>query len=62
MELSKAFDCVNSNTLCNKLSQLFVKRIANNCLKPCLTNREQVVDISACKYKSGTVSFGVLQG
>jgi hypothetical protein len=62
MDLSKAFDCVNSEILCNKLHLLGVRGISNNWLKSYLSNRKQVVDISGYRSKSKAINFGVPQG
>ena len=62
LDLTKAFDLVNHETLLNKLDHYGIRGIANTPLKSYLTNRKQYVQIKNEKSNFRTVEIGVPQG
>jgi hypothetical protein len=61
-DLSKAFDCVDYQTLICKLQHYGVKNIALKLLFSYLNSRTQIVDINGIKSSGSRVTMGVPQG
>ena len=62
LDLSKAFDTVNHETLIYKLDHYGIRGPANNLLKSYLSNRKQFVKIGKHKSKLKNITCGVPQG
>lgn len=61
-DLSKAFDCVNHDTLVRKLHHYGVRSKASELLTSYLSNRIQKVDINGKRSSGARVTMGVPQG
>lgn len=61
-DLSKAFDCVDHETLLRKLRHYGVKNRALDLLRSYLNNRSQAVEINGFKSSGSLVKIGVPQG
>ena len=62
LDLSKAFDTVNHDTLIYKLDHYGIRGPANNLLKSYLSNRKQFVKIGKQKSQLKEITCGVPQG
>ena len=60
MDLPKAFDTVNHNTLLFKLERYGIKGVANDILKSCLFNRKQLVSSDVASSSLLGIDIGVL--
>lgn len=61
-DLSKAFDCVSHNILCEKLESIAIRGTANSLVHSFLTDRFQCVSLDNTLSVKRTVSHGVPQG
>ena len=62
IDLSKAFDTINHNTLLHKLYNYGIRRITHNLIRSYLSNRFQCVKIDDTKSEQLSVQYGVPQG
>ena len=62
LDISKAFDCVNHDTLLDKLYHYGIRGFVLDWFKSFLTNRTHYVDINGSKSKPYTPTMGVPQG
>ena len=62
IDLSKAFDTIDHNTLLAKLNRFGIRGNAQNLIKSYLSHRTQYTDVLGEKSGSLTVKFGVPQG
>lgn len=61
-DLSKAFDCVEHNTLLSKLSHYGIRDVALNLISTYLSDRVQYVDVNGSRSSGLPVAMGVPQG
>ena len=62
IDLSKAFDTINNNTLLHKLYNYGIRGITHNLIRSCLSNKFQCVKIDDVKSEQLGVQYGVPQG
>ena len=62
MDLAKAFDTVNHETLLYKLEQYGVRGVVNELLKSNLFNRQQLVSGNSTSSSLFNINIGVPQG
>ena len=63
LDLSKAFDTVDHNTLLRKMSHQFgIRGLANKFVESYLSNRFQYVRINNTRSKQAKINYGVPQG